>query len=96
MVIAGEGSTWTHTVALDELPVVAEAAIEESAYVSLNRFHGPRRVDRLAALNALDVDLDYHRVPRLARACAGAVPPAQARGARGRGRTDRRRGRGDE
>jgi DNA-directed RNA polymerase specialized sigma24 family protein len=35
------------------------------AYVSQNRFGGPRRVARLAQLNALFSDLDYYRIPHL-------------------------------
>jgi hypothetical protein len=31
----------------------------------MNRFHGPRRVDRLADLTALYVDLDIYRKPYL-------------------------------
>lgn len=36
------------------------------AYISQNRFWGPRSVSRLAQLSALYADLDYYKVPTLA------------------------------
>ena len=49
---------------VDQAPFYAECAVERTAFVSLNRFHGPREDRRLAALNAVFVDLDVDRVPR--------------------------------
>ncbi len=49
---------------VDQAPFYGECAVERTAFVSLNRFHGPREDKRLAALNAVFVDLDVDRVPR--------------------------------
>ena len=54
------------TVAPDLLPWLADAWVDVSAYVTLNRYHGPRSYGRLAALNALYLDLDIHRSERFA------------------------------
>lgn len=37
------------------------------AYISQNRFWGPRSVSRLAQLSALYADLDYYKIPTLAK-----------------------------
>jgi hypothetical protein len=49
------------------LPTIASAWAEGTSYISLNRFHGVRRVSRLAALNALYVDLDTYNCPSLSQ-----------------------------
>ncbi len=54
------------TVAPDILPWLADAWVDVSAFVTLNRHHGPRSQGRLAALNALYLDLDVHRSDRFA------------------------------
>ena len=58
-------STASRCMAADEAAAVADVWLEAQSYVSMNRFHGPRRVDRLAELNALYVDLDVYRKPYL-------------------------------
>ncbi|WP_417808796.1 hypothetical protein [Thioclava sp.] len=52
----------THTTAT--APILVNCLLDGDGYVSLHRFHGPRRVDRLAALNGLFLDLDIDRLPR--------------------------------
>ncbi|MCP1167337.1 RepB family DNA primase [Limimaricola litoreus] len=47
-----------------EAPWMAECCLGTDAYITLNRFHGPRRDQRLAALNALYLDLDIDLAPR--------------------------------
>lgn len=47
-----------------EAPWMAECCLGTDAYITLNRFHGPRRDQRLAALNALYLDLDVDLAPR--------------------------------
>ena len=47
-----------------EAPWIAECCVDTAAYITLNRFHGPRRDRRLAALNALYLDLDVDLAPR--------------------------------
>ena len=49
----------------EEAAAVGEVWAEGQSFLSMNRFHGPRRVDRLAVLNALYVDLDVYRKPYL-------------------------------
>jgi hypothetical protein len=63
MAIPDAQTVWSRTCALEEAPVIAEASLDEDAYISLNRFFGPRGIDRLAALNALYLDLDYYKLP---------------------------------
>jgi hypothetical protein len=36
------------------------------AYISQNRFWGPRAISRLARLSAMYADLDYYKIPKLA------------------------------
>jgi hypothetical protein len=56
---AAHSRTWS----VDEAPAYAAACTDETSYVSLNRFHGPRSGARLAELNALFLDLDPHLPP---------------------------------
>lgn len=53
------GRTWS----VDEAPTYAAVCTDETSYVSLNRFHGPRAGARLAELNALYLDPDPHLLP---------------------------------
>ncbi len=58
------GASWhENTVTVPELPyAVRQLGGVEDVYITQNRFFGPRRlVARLAALDALFVDLDYYR-----------------------------------
>jgi len=55
-----------HTCAQDMMAAAAGPLIEQTAYVCMNRFHGPRGGGRrLAALNAVWLDLDVYRAPAL-------------------------------
>lgn len=54
------------TYRMCELGAVAGTFAEAESYVSMNRFHGPRGRSGLAALNAVWLDLDVHRIPALA------------------------------
>lgn len=55
-------------VRIDRLALeVAGKAGRCDAYLSLNRFHGRRRIDTLAQLAALAIDLDYYKLPALER-----------------------------
>ncbi|MBP1804666.1 DNA-primase RepB domain-containing protein [Rubellimicrobium aerolatum] len=54
----------SRTLGLDILPFASEVVLDQSAYVSLNRYYGPRGRSRLAALNALYLDLDFFRLPQ--------------------------------
>ena len=38
--------------------------LESETFATVNRFHAPRRTERLAELKALSLDLDTYRVPR--------------------------------
>jgi hypothetical protein len=65
-------------VRIDRLTAeVAGEAGRRDAYLSLNRFHGRRRIDNLAQLAALAVDLDFYTLPALERLPA-AIIAAQA------------------
>lgn len=57
-----DGAT-TRTYSLDVAPIIVDSLLDESTYLTLNRFNGPRRSDRLAQINALYLDLDVHRLP---------------------------------
>jgi len=48
---------------VDDAPWLAECCTDTSAYISLHRFHGPRRDAHLAEINALYLDLDVDLVP---------------------------------
>jgi hypothetical protein len=51
---------------VDDLPDVLPAVAGESnVYLSTQRFHGWRRISKLASCGALAVDLDYYRMPEL-------------------------------
>lgn len=56
-------STSSRCMGAEEAAAVADVWAEAQSFLSLNRFHGPRRVDRLAVLNALYVDLDVYKEP---------------------------------
>lgn len=57
----GQAHSVTHTTST--APLWVNCFLDGDGYVSLHRFHGPRRVDRLAALNGLFLDLDVGRLP---------------------------------
>ena len=63
VLIRSRDETITKTYSVDTAPVVVDALLDESTYVSLNRFNGPRTSTRLAQLNALYLDLDVHTLP---------------------------------
>ena len=48
-----------------ELDLVAGSLVDRESYVTQNRSHGPRGRSKIAALNAVWLDLDVHRVPSL-------------------------------
>jgi hypothetical protein len=54
-----------HTWRRGNLPIVADILTEQEAYIGMNRFYGPRGRGRLAALNALWLDLDTYRIASL-------------------------------
>jgi len=55
-----------HTCAQDMMAAAAGPLLEQTAYVCMNRFYGPRGGGRrLAALNAVWLDLDVYRAPAL-------------------------------
>jgi len=60
VLIRSRDDTITKTYSVDTAPIVVDALLDESTYVSLNRFHGPRSGKRLAQINALYLDLDVH------------------------------------
>jgi hypothetical protein len=61
------GRAWQRTWQRPELEAVAGTLAEGEVYIAPNRFYGPRGGSRrLAALNALWLDLDTYRVPALA------------------------------
>ncbi|TNC51100.1 hypothetical protein FHG66_05980 [Rubellimicrobium rubrum] len=66
MAIFDAETTWSRALPPDVLPLAAETALDEPTYLSMNRFWGPRRSDRLAALGSLYLDLDYWRLPEWA------------------------------
>jgi hypothetical protein len=67
MHITSSECVYSRSVPLDELGVIGPAWAEGTSYVSLNRFHGRRRLEKLASLNALYVDLDTYKCPSLSR-----------------------------
>ncbi|WP_306131682.1 hypothetical protein [Roseivivax marinus] len=67
---AGAAHAVTHTTAT--APLWVNCFLDGDGYVSLHRFHGPRRVDRLAALNGLFLDLDVDRLPHNRDRSAGS------------------------
>lgn len=62
-VVLGKGVTATRTHDIEVVPALAEVLLDETAYVTMNRFHGPRNGSKLAQLNALYLDLDVHGRP---------------------------------
>ena len=63
MVIDDNGKAHSKTCRIGDAPWVAECCADASAYISLHRFHGPRRDARLAEINALYLDLDVDLAP---------------------------------
>ncbi|WP_134727167.1 hypothetical protein [Paracoccus luteus] len=63
MTIQGRDQAVSRVCDLAAAPFIAETCLDHSAYVSLNRFHGPRRDAHLAALNAVYLDLDVDLAP---------------------------------
>lgn len=63
VIIRNRDETVTKTYSVETAPVIVDALLDESTYVSLNRFHGPRSSKRLAQINALYLDLDVHTLP---------------------------------
>jgi hypothetical protein len=59
----GRGDVHCRTYDLKAAPTWAEFGLEGDVYVTLHRFHGPRGIERLAALNGLFLDLDVDRLP---------------------------------
>ena len=57
--------TLTRTCDPCELDLVAGSLVDRESYVTQNRSHGPRGRSKIAALNAVWLDLDVHRVPSL-------------------------------
>ena len=68
----GAGLPHSRTYALDTAPVLVDNFLDGDGYISLHRFHGPRDVRRLAALNGLFLDLDVNRLPAGVRRTAGS------------------------
>jgi len=62
-IIRSRDEALTRTYSVETAPIIVESLLDESTYLTLNRFHGPRRADRLAQINALYLDLDVHRLP---------------------------------
>lgn len=62
-IIRGRDQTITKTYSAETASVIVDSLLDESTYLTLNRFYGPRRGDRLAQINALYLDLDVHRLP---------------------------------
>ena len=59
----GRDGATTRTYSLDVAPNIVDSLLDESTYLTLNRFNGPRHSDRLAQINALYLDLDVHHLP---------------------------------
>lgn len=65
-VIMGNNCVRTHTWTRELNTAVAANLVEQEAYIALNPFYGRRGGERrLAALNAIWLDLDTYRVPEL-------------------------------
>ncbi|WP_246849391.1 DNA-primase RepB domain-containing protein [Rubellimicrobium arenae] len=63
MVKTGARQAHSKIYPVDEAPLRAECLLDYDAYVTLHRFHGPRKIAKLASLNGLFLDLDVDRVP---------------------------------
>ncbi|WP_297768073.1 hypothetical protein [uncultured Roseovarius sp.] len=62
-VLIGKDNYATRTHEVSVAPTIAEALLDQTGYVTLNRFYGPRNGSNLAQINALFLDLDVHRLP---------------------------------
>jgi len=62
-----DGNTSGKAVELDHLVAMLPVYQDATSYLSLNRFHGSRRNSKVAALNALYVDLDFYNIHKLRR-----------------------------
>lgn len=61
-IIRSRDEAITRTYSVETARIIVDSLLDESTYLTLNRFHGPRRGDRLAQINALYLDLDVHRL----------------------------------
>jgi hypothetical protein len=66
------GRAHSKTYTLATAPVLASNFLDGDGYISLHRFHGPRKISQLAALNGLFLDLDIDRLPHGASRSVGA------------------------
>ena len=66
------GRAHSRTYTLTTASVLANNFLDGDGYISLNRFHGPRKISQLAALNGLFLDLDVDRLPPGASRSVGA------------------------
>lgn len=66
------GRPHSKTYALATASALVDNFLDGDAYVTLHRFHGPRKGSRLAALNGLFLDLDIDRLPAGATTSAGS------------------------
>ncbi len=57
-----DGNTSGKVVEVDHLVAMLPVYQDATSYLSLNRFHGSRRNNKVAALNALYVDLDFYHI----------------------------------
>lgn len=57
------GRAHSKTYALSAAPALVDCFLDGDSYISLHRFHGGRKISRLAALNGLFLDLDVDRLP---------------------------------
>ena len=62
-IIRSRDEAITRTYSVETAPIIAESLLDESTYLTLNRFSGPRGGGRLAQINTLYLDLDVHRLP---------------------------------
>lgn len=62
-IIRSRDEAITRTYSVETAPIIVESLLDESTYLTLNRFNGPRDGGRLAQINALYLDLDVHRLP---------------------------------
>ncbi|MFY0658999.1 MAG: hypothetical protein JXR15_00800 [Shimia sp.] len=67
LVKSHDGNTSGKTVELDHLVAMLPVYQDATSYLSLNRFHGSRGNNKVAALNALYVDLDFYNIEKLRR-----------------------------
>ncbi|MBE1294608.1 MAG: hypothetical protein GJ677_19165 [Rhodobacteraceae bacterium] len=62
-----DGNTSGKAVEVDHLVAMLPVYQDATSYLSLNRFHGSRGNSKVAALNALYVDLDFYNIDKLRR-----------------------------